>query len=64
MRKPIRNGKSEIIGYVETWSATREFIMDKNSKKLGTFETDTGVTRDAGGKIAGRGLNQLLRLTR
>ncbi len=62
MRETIRNGKSEIIGYRETGSGNREVLRDKNSRIVGRFETDTEITRDASGKIAGRGSNQLLRL--
>ncbi len=62
MTKPIRNGKSEIIGYRETGSGNREVLRDKAGRILGRFETDTGITRDATGKIIGRGSNQMLRL--
>jgi hypothetical protein len=62
MREPIRNGKSEIIGYHETGSGNREILRDKTSRILGRFETDTGVTRDSSGKIIGHGQNQLLKL--
>jgi len=62
MRETIRNGKSEIIGYRETGSGNREILRDKNSRIVGRFETDTGITRDASGKIIGRNSNQLLRL--
>ena len=62
MREIIRNGKSEIIGYRETGSGNREVLRDKTGRILGRFETDTGVTRDASGKIIGRGSNQLIRL--
>jgi len=61
MKQPIRNQRQEVIGYVEKWSANREFLADKNGKKLGVFESDTGTTRDSLGGIIGRG-NQLLRL--
>jgi len=64
LRETIRNGKSEIIGYRETGSGNREILRDKTGRILGRFETDTGVTRDASGKIIGRGSNQLLRLLR
>jgi hypothetical protein len=62
MNTPIRDGNSKIIGYHEKWSATREILRDKSGKRLGVFEADTKVTRDAVGKIVGRGENQLLRL--
>jgi hypothetical protein len=62
MNEPIRNQKSEIIGYREKWSDTREILRDKNGKRLGVYETDNKVTRDANGKIVGRGVNQLFRL--
>ena len=62
MTKPIRDGKSQIIGYSETSSGNREILRDKTGRILGRFETDTNVTRAADGKIIGRGSNQLLRL--
>ena len=62
MRETIRNGKSEIIGYLETGSGNREILRDKNGNILERSETNTGVTRTADGKIIGRGSNQLLRL--
>jgi hypothetical protein len=62
MREVIRNGKLEIIGYLETGSGNREILRDKNGQILGRYETDTKVTRDASGNITGRGSNQLLRL--
>jgi hypothetical protein len=62
MSEIIRNGKSEIIGYRETGSGKREILRDRTGRILGRFETDTGVTRDASGKIIGRGSNQLLKL--
>ena len=62
MREAIRNGRLEIIGYRETGSGNREILGDKNGRILGRFETDTGITRAADGKIIGRGSNQLLRL--
>ncbi len=63
MRETIRNEKSEIIGYRETGSAVnREILRDKNNRIVGRYETDTQITRDASGKIVGRGVNQLLRL--
>ncbi len=62
MRETIRNGKSEIIGYRETGAGNREILLDKNNRIVGRFETDTRITRDASGKIIGRGSNQLLRL--
>ena len=62
MREIIRNGKSEIIGYRETGSGSREVLRDKTGRILGRFETDTGVTREASGKIIGYGQNQLLKL--
>lgn len=62
MRGTIRDGKSEIIGYLETESGNREILRDKDGRILGRFETDTNVTRTADGKIIGRGSNQLLRL--
>jgi hypothetical protein len=45
-------------------TASREILRDKNGRILGRFETDTGVTRSADGKIIGRNSNQLLRLLR
>jgi hypothetical protein len=62
MNKPIRNGKSEIIGYHDKWSDTREILRDRTGKRLGVFEADTKVTRDSAGKIIGRGQNQLMKL--
>jgi hypothetical protein len=62
MREISRNAKLEIIGYRETGSGNREVLRDKAGGILGRFETDTGVTRDARGKIIGRGSNQLFRL--
>lgn len=62
MRKTIRNGRLEIVGYRETGSGNREVLRDKTGRILGRFETGTGVTRDASGRITGRGSNQLLRL--
>ena len=62
MRETIRNGKSEIIGYREAGSGKTEILWDKNGVILGRFEIDSGITRDARGKIIGRGSNQLLRL--
>ena len=62
MREVIRNGKLEIIAYRETGSGNREILRDKTGQILGRYETDTKVTRDASGKITGRGSNQLLRL--
>ena len=62
MTKPIRDGKSAIIGYIESGTGNREILRDKTGRILGRFETDTGNTRDASGKIIGRGSNQLLRL--
>jgi hypothetical protein len=62
MRETIRNGKPEIIGYREASSGNREILRDKSGRMLGRDETDTGITRDASGKITGRGSNQLLRL--
>ena len=62
MTKPIRDGKSQIIGYGETSSGNREVLRDKSGRILGRFESDTGVTRDVSGKIIGRGSNQLLKL--
>ena len=64
MREIIRSGKSEIIGYRETGSGNREVLRDKNGRILGRFETDTGITRTAYGKIIGRGSSQLLRLSK
>ena len=61
MRDTIRNGKSQIIGYRET-AGNRQVLRDKNNHIVGRYETDTGITRDASGKITGRGSNQLLRL--
>jgi hypothetical protein len=40
----------------------REVLQDKAGQVLGRFEFDTGVTREASGKIIGRGSNQLFRL--
>jgi hypothetical protein len=57
LRETLRNGKSEIIRYRETGSANREILRDKNNRILGRFETDTKFTRDADGRIAGRGSN-------
>jgi len=57
-----RNGKLEIIGYLETGSGNRKILRDKSGRIIGRFETDTGITRDASGKIIGRGSNQLLKL--
>ncbi len=62
MRETIRDGQSKIIGCRETGSGKREILRDKTGRILGRFETDTGVTRAADGKIIGRGSNQLLRL--
>lgn len=62
MREPIRDGHLKIIGYVETGSGNREILRDKKGRILGRFETDTGVTRSADGKITGRGQSQLLKL--
>ena len=62
MREIIRNSRLKIIGYRETGSGNREAHRDKSGRILGRFETDTSVTRDASGKIIGRGPNQLLRL--
>ena len=64
MRETIRNGKSEIIGFHETGSGNREILRDKNDRIVGRHEADTGIMRDASGKIVGRGVNQLLRLLR
>ena len=64
MRETIRNGKLEIIGYRETGSGNREVLRDKTGRILGRFETDTGVTREASGKIIVYGQDQLLRLLR
>ena len=62
MRETIRDGKLKIIGYRESGTGNREVLRDKTGRILGRYETDTGVTRDASGKIIGRGSNQLLRL--
>ena len=62
MREIIRNGKLEIIGYRETGSGNREILRSQTGQILGRFETDTRITREATGKIIGRGSNQLLRL--
>ena len=62
MTKPIRDGKSQIIGYSETGSGNRAVLRDKAGRILGRFETYTGITRDVTGKINGRGSNQMLRL--
>jgi len=40
---------------------SRESLRDKDGRILGRFETDTGVTRDSHGKIAGYGRSQLLK---
>jgi hypothetical protein len=61
MRETIRNGKLEIIGYRETGSGNREILRSQTGQILGRYETDTGITRDASGKITGRGSNQLRR---
>jgi hypothetical protein len=62
MRETIRDGQLKIIGFRETGSGNREVLRDKTGRILGRYERDTGVTRDASGKITGRGLNQLFRL--
>ena len=62
MRETIRDGKSEIIGYLETDSGNREILRSRTGEILGRFEKDTGITRDASGRITGRVSNQLLRL--
>ena len=62
MSEPIRNQELEIIGCRERWSDTREILRDKTGKWLGVYEADNKVTRDANGKIVGRGVNQLFRL--
>jgi hypothetical protein len=62
MNTPIRDGKLKIIGYRETGAGNREMLRDKTGRILGRFESDTGVTRDASGKIIGYGQNQLLKL--
>jgi len=49
-------------GYRETASCNWEILRDKTGRILGRFETDTGVTRAADGKIIGEGSNQLFRL--
>ena len=65
MKEPtIRNGKQEIIAWIDRWSDKRESVTDKNGKRLGTFETDTGVTKDASGKLVGHRASQLLRFIR
>ncbi len=62
MRETIRNRKLEIIDSRETGSGNREVLRDKAGRILGRFENDTGITRDARGKIIGRGSSQFLRL--
>ena len=62
MNKPIRDGNSQIIGYYDKWSDTREILRDRTGKRLGIFEADTKITRDATGKIISRGENQLFQL--
>lgn len=62
MRETIRDGQLQIVGYLETGSGNREVLRDKNNRIVGRYETDTGITREASGKITGRGSNQLLRL--
>lgn len=62
MRETIRDGQSKVIGYRETGSGNREILRDNGGQIVGRFETDTRITRDASGKITGRGSNQLLRL--
>jgi hypothetical protein len=62
MNTPIRDGKSKIIAYHETFSPTREILRDRTGRILGRYESDTGVTRNANGKIVGRGSNQLFKL--
>ena len=62
MTKSIRDGKSAIIGYIESGTGNREVLRDKTGRILGRFESDTKVTRDATGNIIGRGTNQLFRL--
>ena len=59
---PIRNGKLGIIGYRETGAGNREMLRDKTGRILGRFESDTGVTRAASGKIISYNQNQLLKL--
>jgi len=63
MRRPIRNHKLEIIGWVDEWSDRRTYLFDRHGKRLGAFEGDTGTTRkDAAGEIIGYESNQLFRL--
>ena len=62
MRESIRDGKSEIVAYREIGSGNREILRDKSGRIFGRFETDTGITRAADGKIIGRVSNQLLQL--
>ena len=62
MREVIRNAQMQIIGYRESGTGNREILRDKNGRIAGRFETDTGITRTADGKIFGRGSNQLFRL--
>jgi hypothetical protein len=55
---------TEISGCVN-WERTKqtiEFLRGKTGRILGRFEKDTGVTREATGKIIGYGQNQLLKL--
>ena len=58
----VHKERQEIIGWLVRWSDKLEFIADKHGKRLGSYESDTGVTRDAQGKIVGHGGNQSLRL--
>jgi hypothetical protein len=63
MNTPIRDGSLKIVAYHETFSPTREILRSNTGKILGRFEIDTGITRDATGKITGRrGVNQLMKL--
>lgn len=62
MSTPIRDGKLKIIAYHETFSPTREILRDRTGRILGRFESDTGITREASGKIIGYEQNQLLKL--
>jgi hypothetical protein len=43
MREPIRNGKSEIIGYRETGSGNREVLRDKTAASLNGLKPTQGL---------------------
>ena len=55
-------GNQQSSAIVKRRSGNREVLRDKNNRIVGRYETDTKITRDATGKITGRGSNQLLRL--